>query len=499
MSGSLEAWKMLDLVIQFMFSIGDTGDILPNNGLWFSKMTGLNSDHICANIAEVVTQACASAVEMAKFLRSGHYTSEDNSLCIYLEKIGRFHHARLALLKKILYSVCTGVGFESFTLQNSISGNKFHYYEHIRLARELYGVDIRIFDTELSEKLHQVSVVTPHRNGSKRIAGKQRNMLRYYKRGLFIEKFGTSEQKDGPKTLEFQEDIGRSFFALGRYKYNQLIYDNKCRRWSIQSDISEFYFHPLMTTKQLHATCQSIQLVYECEDPTSYEFFLMEQITCKEDKHEGWNIYCSQHFNRAQYVPGPTISDLTKSWSIITAVINGKGGLVMHCLVLAIIYVECELSDGKYNSFHLVVNPLQFSDHVGGLPYDYVEHCFDVNGDLEMFTISCKDDVIDGAFAVPVLRAHGSDYCSEIEDEEVVGKQWIVVAKSRFDFPRDHLLTASMFNMEYPKLFITEVDIEKIITMHDMRRTREDIIETDVHLDISSVHSDESDCTEASV
>ena len=101
MSGSLEAWKMLDLVIQFMFSIGDTGDILPNNGLWFSKMTGLNSDHICANIAEVVTQACASAVEMAKFLRSGHYTSEDNSLCIYLEKIGRFHHARLALLKKI--------------------------------------------------------------------------------------------------------------------------------------------------------------------------------------------------------------------------------------------------------------------------------------------------------------------------------------------------------------------------------------------------------------
>ena len=74
MSGSLEAWKTLDLVIQIMFCLGDTGDVLPNTGMWFSRITGLKPDHICANIAKVVFQACVSAVEMAKFLRSGHYT-----------------------------------------------------------------------------------------------------------------------------------------------------------------------------------------------------------------------------------------------------------------------------------------------------------------------------------------------------------------------------------------------------------------------------------------
>ena len=77
----------------------------------------MRPDHICANIAMVVTQACALAVEMAKFLRSGHYTQEDKYLGLYLEKIGRFHHARLAMLKKILSSVCTGVPFDSITLR----------------------------------------------------------------------------------------------------------------------------------------------------------------------------------------------------------------------------------------------------------------------------------------------------------------------------------------------------------------------------------------------
>ena len=118
MSGSLEAWKTLDLVIQIMFCLGDTGDVLPNTGMWFSRITGLKPDHICANIAKVVFQACVSAVEMAKFLRSGHNTPEDKNLCIYLETIGRcFHHARLAMLKKILSSVCTGVPFDSITLR----------------------------------------------------------------------------------------------------------------------------------------------------------------------------------------------------------------------------------------------------------------------------------------------------------------------------------------------------------------------------------------------
>ena len=49
LSGSLEAWKMLDLVMQMMFSIGESGHIIPNDIDWFPRMTGLSSNHICAN------------------------------------------------------------------------------------------------------------------------------------------------------------------------------------------------------------------------------------------------------------------------------------------------------------------------------------------------------------------------------------------------------------------------------------------------------------------
>jgi hypothetical protein len=488
MSGSLEAWKMLDLVIQIMFCIGDTGDVLPNSGVWFSRITGLKPDHICANIAMVVIQACASAVEMAKFLRSGHYTPEDKNLCLYLEKIGRFHHTRLAMLKKILSSVCTGVQFDSITLQNCISGNKFHYYEHIRLARDIYGVDIRIFDTESSEKLHQFSVVIPHRKGSKRIAGKQRNMLRYYKRGLFIDKFGKSEQKEVGKPLRFDEDIGRAFTALGSYKYNQLFYDDIQKRWSFMPGLSEFYFHPFMTTKQLASSISDIKADYACSDDARYSIYLMEKISCKEDNGEDWNIYCTQHYNASQFVPGSNVEDFMKTWSVVTAVVNGKDGLIMHCLVLAIIFVECELSDGKFNSFHLVVNPLEFHEGVGMLPYDYVKHCLDETGHLEKFTISCKDDVIDGAFAVPVIRGFSGDYNSDIDNLDFKDRTFIVVAKTRFTFPRDHLLTPAMYNEEYPHFFHTELEIEDTIVQNDMHRPLEDSI--DVHVEGSSVHSD---------
>jgi hypothetical protein len=495
MSGSLEAWKMLDLVMQIMFSISDTNDILPNNGVWFSTMTGLAGDHICANISMVVTQACASALEMAKFLRSGHYTSDDRSLGIYLEKIGRFHHARLALLKKILYCVCTGVGFETVTLQNCISGNKFHYYEHIRLARELYGVDIRIFDTESSEKLHQTSVVIPHRNGNKRIAGKQRNMLRHFKRGLFIDKFGKSE--DSPKVLEFEEDQTRSFLALGRYKFNMLVFDYSKQGWTFQADITEFYFHPYMTMKQLASTIQDIQSDYGCIDNARYQFYLMEQISCKEDKEEDWSIYCSQHYNATQYVPGATSPDIISTWSIVTAELNGKGGVIMHCLVLAIIYVECELSDGKFNSFHLVVNPLKFSDEVGVLPYDYVEHSFDSEGHLEMLTISCKDDVIDGALGIPVLTGTGSNFDTKVNIRDSVQRQWIVVAKSRYSFPREHLSTPSMYNDQYPTSFPTSAVLDDLIYANSMQRTPD--VTSDGILDDYSIHSQCSSSSDASV
>ena len=490
MSGSLEAWKMLDLVIQIMFCLGENGDVLPTSGMWFSRITGLKPDHICANIAMVVVQACASAVEMAKFLRSGHYTPEDKNLCLYLEKIGRFHHARLAMLKKILSAVCTGGQLDSITLQNCISGNKFHYYEHIRLAREIYGVDIRIFDTESSEKLHQTSVVIPHRKGSKRIAGKQRNMLRYFKRGLFIEKFGKSEQKETGKTLTFDEDIGRAFSALGSYKYNQLVFDDCRKRWSFMPGLSEYYFHPLMTTKQLASSILDIKVDYECNDDARFSLYLMEKISCKEDTGEDWNIYCTQNYNASQYVPGSKVEDFMKTWSVVTAVVNGKDGHIMHCLVLAILFVECELSDGKYNSFHLIVSPLEYSDTVGVLPYDYVKHCLDETGNLEMFTISCKDDVIDGAFAVPVIRGLSGDYNSELDNLENKDRTFIVVAKSRFTFPRDHLLTPAMYSEEYAHFFHTETEVEHMILANEMHRPLYDA--TDVHVEDSYVHSDSS-------
>ena len=150
---------MLDLVMQMMFSIGESGHIIPNDNDWFPRMTGLSSNHICANPTIVILSACASAIEMAKLLRSHFYSDSDTNLIRYLEKIGRFHHARLAYLKQILFTTINRGDVSTLCIHSAISGNKHHYYTHLRMAREVYGADIRIFDTEASEKLHQLSVV----------------------------------------------------------------------------------------------------------------------------------------------------------------------------------------------------------------------------------------------------------------------------------------------------------------------------------------------------
>jgi len=109
---------------------------------------------------------------------------------------------------------------------------------------------------------------------------------------------------------------------------------------------------------------------------------------------------------------------------------------------------------------------------------------------LEMYTISCKDDVIAGAFAVPVIRGLGGDYQSDIDNLEYKDRTFIVVAKSRFTFPRDHLLTPAMYNAEYPHFFHTEQEIDDMIVANNMQRQVEDI--TDGHVEDSCVHSDTS-------
>jgi len=468
LSGSLEAWKMLDLVMQMMFSIGESGHIIPNDIDWFPRMTGLSSNHICANPTVVILSACASAIEMAKLMRSHFYSESDTTLIQYLEKIGRFHHARLAYLRQILFTTINRGDVSTLCIHSAISGNKHHYYTHLRMAREVYGADIRIFDTEASEKLHQLSVVRSHKVGSRRNAGKQRNMLRVFKRAKTIEKFEMytnlrSGEDDDISAGEDKEEE-RVFNALSSFRSNKLIIING--DWGLNPEDSDFFFHPIISLDNLHNSIKTIKGIFGIEDNTSYEFHLMEQISCTDLQNEKWSIFCSQHHDRNALIPGAD-EDFIHKWSFVTANVRDADGssAVRHCLVLAIIYVECTMIDGTYVGIHLLVAPLESVEDGGILPYDYVQVCSTLKGKVYMETITCKTDVIDGAFVVPILCGRGSDYLSntDIDENDLSKHQWVVIPKSRFSFPRPHLHCVREFEALSNSIFLEKSRLDETL------------------------------------
>ena len=154
LSGGIESWKLKSLLMQMMFSIGEQGDLLPNTANWFAEKTNLSRQFFCANITEVVLSACASALEFSTMLKAGSTTKEHLVVLDYVEKVTHYHHIRLAVLKRILHGLAKSGSVIVPELSIMKTGNKEHYFWHLKEAIKKFGPDIRIFDTEASEKLH---------------------------------------------------------------------------------------------------------------------------------------------------------------------------------------------------------------------------------------------------------------------------------------------------------------------------------------------------------
>ena len=154
LSGGIESWKLKSLLMQMMFSIGEEGELLPNETNWFSEKTGLSRNFFCANITEVVLAASATALEFSTMLKASSTTTDHFIVLDYVEKVTHYHHIRLAVLKRILHGLAKTGKTVVPEVCNIQTGNKEHYFWHLKEAIKKVGPDIRIFDTEASEKLH---------------------------------------------------------------------------------------------------------------------------------------------------------------------------------------------------------------------------------------------------------------------------------------------------------------------------------------------------------
>ena len=111
LSGGMEAWKLKSLLLQLLLSIGEKGHIVPNK-----------TDH----------------------------------------------HIRLQILKRILFHKMKTGETVVPNIRDIKGGNKEHYFFHYKEAIKQLGPDVRLWDTEHSEKLHQPAVKEAHRKSSKR-------------------------------------------------------------------------------------------------------------------------------------------------------------------------------------------------------------------------------------------------------------------------------------------------------------------------------------------
>ena len=124
-------------------------------------------------------------------------------------------------------------------------GNKEHYFYHYKEAIKRLGPDVRLWDTEHSEKLHQPAVKEAHRRSSKRFDGKQMSMALKYKEVKIIKKYQKMVQGLQTDTSEESVEVDvRVFEAADTFSSNAISYDSNKKRWTVSPQDQLLHFNP---------------------------------------------------------------------------------------------------------------------------------------------------------------------------------------------------------------------------------------------------------------
>lgn len=186
-SGGLEAWKLISMLIQMMFSIGVNGDVVPNTNKDLREL-GVNSP-LLTNMSDVIHSACASCFELHMALNSKrmHYT--DFEKMMDLVSVAKYHNLRLAVLMKTCFKLreiqrkhTLDKDYIAGLWRTAQAGNKHHYLGHFLISKLRMGSNITIVDTELSEKSHRVFVKIPYSKCSKRFGSRTMEIAQLNKR-----------------------------------------------------------------------------------------------------------------------------------------------------------------------------------------------------------------------------------------------------------------------------------------------------------------------------
>jgi hypothetical protein len=143
-NGSIEGWKLPQLLLQLIFCINK--NVCPFEANW----TNGRSIKRKWNVGRVITNSLTAVLELHFCCRMKVLSENaiDSSLSDVINN-ARTHMSLLRLLKQDLKS--------TLMKDTEYGGIKHHLVAHLPFYKKWFGADQRTYDTELSEKQHKVS------------------------------------------------------------------------------------------------------------------------------------------------------------------------------------------------------------------------------------------------------------------------------------------------------------------------------------------------------
>jgi hypothetical protein len=313
-----------------------------------------------------------------------------------------------------------------------------------------------------------ISVKEAHRRSSRRHEGKQTSMSLKFKEVEVIDKYATMTH-DNKKCEDLLRKKGeRLIRAPEQFNSNELEWNYSTQTWCFKEDLEALHYHPLLEREVLMNYLEDIARKVPQFDRSVMEFHVMEKITIIEDvESKDWTLYCTQSYNRNYHGEGSGIIDECGVYNAVSCELKDEEGNreVRDCLVLAIIYLEIHIEDDEKSnitSTFLCVSPLQESEKVGGLPYDYQRLCSSrIRGNLDTEIIVAKNKLISPVFIVPYLDEHTLDYDVHLHDIDLSSLTYITIPLERMSFPAVHLSSIHQLRELSPTIFVSESFLKK--------------------------------------
>ena len=468
LSGGMEAWKLKSLLLQLLLSIGESGHIVPNKTEWFQQKTGLSKRLFVANITEVIIAASCTALEFAVMLRAKETTREHIQCLDYMEQVTHYHHIRLQILKRILFHKMKTGETVVPNISDIKSGNKEHYFYHYKEAIKKLGPDVRLWDTEHSEKLHQKSVKEAHRRSSKRFDGKQMSMALKYKEVQIITKYKRMvEGEMGKDVVENVKGDVRMFEAADNFASNALIYDSMSKMWSVSQQDQLCHYHPLLTPRKLHQHIKKLQDQFSVRYHGEFEFHLMEKLKVNEPQGcDDWMLKCTQHHNRNYHMEGDGMTDYVSVWNAVVCNIEDYDGEMESrvCLVMAIVYMEILMEDTDHNiaATFVVVAPLEDNGvrKDTHLPFEHMRLCMQGGDEVVLECLNAKQRILEPAFITTTIPYSDGDFDTDSYDIPFVQLEFLVVTTDRMSFPSSSFVSPLDYMVHSPKIFVSHEFLE---------------------------------------